>query len=204
MMQPSDEEPQRLGRAFFARPAPEVARAILGQRLVRILPDGTRLSGRVVEAEAYHGAEDSASHARAGETPRTRLMFGPAGRSYIYLIYGMYHMLNVTTDQSGIPSAVLIRALEPEEGIERMVALREGRRRHLTNGPGRLCRALNITGTLNGLYLDQSDALWFEHGMTLPEDEVARGPRIGINYAAPEHQRLPWRLYHKDNPWTTR
>jgi DNA-3-methyladenine glycosylase len=130
----------RLGREFYARDTLTVARELLGQRLVRVMEDGQRLAGIIVETEAYIGEEDQACHASHGRTPRNAVMYGPAGFAYIYFIYGMYYCLNVVTEQEGFPAAVLIRAIEPTEGIPRMQAYRQGRPLHeLTNGPGKLC-----------------------------------------------------------------
>ncbi len=194
----------RLDKRFFARAAPEVARDLLGAYLVRALPGGERLRARIVETEAYHGPDDTGSHARAGQTARTAVMFGPPGHAYIYLIYGMYEMLNVTTDEPGFPAAVLIRAVEPVEGVETMLSLRPGKPNNLTNGPGKLCRAMAIDRSLNGEDLTRSTALWFERGEPLPDNQVGRSPRIGIDYADPEHRARPWRFFQKGNRWVSK
>ena len=120
------KDTHRLSRGFFARQTLIVAQALLGQRLVREL-DGIRLSGRVVEVEAYIGEDDQACHARPGLTKRNAPMYGLPGHAYVYLIYGMHHCLNVVTEREGFPAAVLVRALEPLEGIEKMRELRGGR-----------------------------------------------------------------------------
>lgn len=196
-----------LPQSFFAHPTPDVARALLGALLARHLPTGELLRGRVVETEAYHGLEDSASHARFGEGGRAAPMFGQPGRAYIYLIYGMYHMLNVTTADVGVPGAVLIRAIEPLAGIEAMRALRPVARRkphNLTNGPGKLCQAFAIDRALNGTNLTITGALWFERGDPLPEERVACGPRIGIGYADAADQARPWRFWEKGNLWVSK
>ena len=119
----------RLKRDFFARYTPDVARDLLGMILVRQLPNGEMLKARVVETEAYRGSDDGASHARKGKTPRTAFMFGEAGHAYIYLIYGMYNLLNATTEEVGSPGGVLIRAVEPLEGVETMATLRQRKSR---------------------------------------------------------------------------
>ena len=130
-------------------------RELLGQRLVRDI-DGQRLSGRIVETEAYIGPADTASHASKGRTARTAVMFGPPGYTYVYLIYGMYHMLNFTTEGIDFPAAVLIRALEPTAGIEDMQARRALENvRLLCSGPGRLCQALGVTDALDGRPVDR-------------------------------------------------
>lgn len=184
----------KLGRDFFARPTLEVARDLLGRRLVRHL-DGERLSGRIVETEAYVGEADTACHASRGCTPRTQVMYGPPGHFYVYLIYGMYHMLNLVTAAPGQPEAVLVRALWPEEGIDRMLALRGGRvsRRRLTDGPGKLCQALAIDRGFNGLSVE-GEELWLEEGRPLPDTAVRTGPRVGIDYASEADRRRPWRF----------
>ena len=138
-----------IDRVFFIRPTLIVARALLGQRLVREI-DGQRLSGLIVETEAYIGFDDTASHASKGRTARTEVMFGPPGQTYVYLIYGMYHMLNLVTEPVDFPAAVLIRAIEPLEGIEFMQRhRRQTTIANLTNGPGKLCQALAINQAFN-------------------------------------------------------
>ncbi len=182
----------RLTRAFFERPTPVVARELLGQRLVRVL-DGQRLSGLIVETEAYGGPDDAASHAYR-RTPRSAIMFGPAGYAYVYFIYGMYFCLNVVTEADGRPGAVLIRGLVPEEGLARM----RDRRAHapdqaLADGPGKLCQALGITRSENGLDLTTSPSLFIEVGATVPEAQVVITPRIGVRGDEAALSR-PWRF----------
>ena len=184
-----------LSRDFFARPTLVVARELLGQRLVRGIA-GQRLSGRIVETEAYIGPQDSANHASKGRTRRTEVMFGPPGYAYIYLVYGMHSMLNVVTEREGFPAAVLIRALEPLENIEEMIAKRPaGRLANLTNGPGKLCQAMNIDKTLHNWDMTLGQRLWLEPGELLPDTAVKTGPRIGIDYARPEDRQAPWRFW---------
>ncbi len=186
--------PVKLDAAFFARPTPEVARDLLGRRLVRRL-EGERLSGIIVETEAYVGESDTACHASRGCTPRTRVMYGPPGRYYVYLIYGMHHMLNIVTAAEGEPEAVLIRALWPEEGLERMRALRGGvPDRRLADGPGKLCRALAIDRGLNGASVE-GDELWLEPGVEVPRERILASPRVGIDYASEEDRARPWRFH---------
>lgn len=195
----------KLAREFYARYTPKVARDLLGQTLVRQLEDGTRLRGRIVETEAYHGMTDSACHAHVGRTPRTNLMFEVAGHAYVYLIYGMYDMLNIVTMEAGFPAAVLIRAIEPLEGIERMQVLRgKVRGRNLTNGPGKVCRAMAITRTLKGEDMTCSELLWVEQGGEIADSEVVTSPRIGIDYAAPEDVARHWRYYERGNLWVSK
>ncbi len=185
----------KLGRDFFARSTLEVARDLLGRRLVRLF-EGERLSGLIVETEAYVGEADTACHASRGCTPRTQVMYGPPGHFYVYLIYGMYHMLNLVTAAPGQPEAVLVRALWPEEGLKRMLALRGGSvsRRRLTDGPGKLCQALAIDRNFNGLSVE-GEELWLEEGQPVPDVAVRTGPRVGIDYASEEDRRRPWRFF---------
>ncbi len=190
---------------FFARPTLTVARNLLGQRLVRLL-DGQRISGRVVETEAYIGPADSACHASKGRTQRTEVMFGPPGRSYIYLVYGMHYMLNLVTEAPDFPAAVLIRALEPVEGLEAMRTNRPGipDELNLTNGPGKLCRALAIDKRLHNWDVSLGRELWLEHGDSVPDKMIATGPRIGISYARPEDRAAPWRFWVQGNRFVSR
>ncbi|MBI3965483.1 MAG: DNA-3-methyladenine glycosylase [Chloroflexi bacterium] len=181
---------RKLERDFFGRPTLEVARAMLGQALVHETPAG-RLAGIVVECEAYVGTEDLASHARRGRTARTSRMFGPPGIAYVYLIYGMYTMLNVVTEEEDFPAAVLVRALEP---LERITGG--------TNGPGRLCRALGIDRGYDGLDLC-GDVLYFaDVGRAIPDDQVRQTPRIGVDYAG-EWAARPWRFLVAGNRWVS-
>jgi len=190
-----------LQRSFYERDTVTVARELLGQRLVRVLEDGRRLAGLVVEAEAYVGEADRACHAACGRTPRNAIMYGPAGYAYVYLIYGMYHCLNVVTEREGFPAAVLIRALEPTEGIETMRDQRAGKAlAELTSGPGRLCRALAIDRRLNGRDLCAEGSLFIEEGHA--PAEVLAGPRIGIVQDEAARQR-PWRFVVAGNPFVS-
>jgi len=182
-----------LGRDFYTRDTLKVARELLGKRLVRVI-DGERLSGLVVETEAYIGEEDRACHASRGRTPRTEVMYGPPGHSYIYFIYGMYHCLNVVTDKVGFPAAVLIRGIQPQEGVEYMHGNRGFRPEgELTNGPGKLCQALAIDRSLNGLDLCTSDLLFIEEARVADPGEIEVTPRIGIR-ADEIAKRRPWRF----------
>jgi DNA-3-methyladenine glycosylase len=187
----------RLSRAFYEQPTVAVARRLLGKYLVRIDDAGVR-AGMILETEAYVGPDDKASHASRGRTPRTSVMFGPAGFAYIYLIYGMHHCLNIVTEQEDYPAAVLIRAVEPGEGLELM---REQRPvldvRRLTNGPGKLCQAFGIDRRLNGLDLC-GEALFIEDRGTSLVDIVAT-TRVGVDYAGPWKDK-PWRFYIAGHP----
>ncbi len=181
-----------LPRAFFERATVTVARALLGQRLVRIL-DGARLSGLICETEAYSGPDDAASHAFRW-TPRSAIMYGPPCHAYVYFIYGMHHCLNAVTEEEGQPGAVLIRGLVPEEGIAVMATRRGGvDAGQLANGPGKVCQALGITLALNGADLTTSAELFIEPGLIVPETAVAITPRVGVRGDAAALAR-PWRF----------
>ncbi|RMF03638.1 MAG: DNA-3-methyladenine glycosylase [Chloroflexi bacterium] len=204
----TNDQPAPLSTDFFARPTLTVARELLGCRLVRQI-DGATLSGVVVEAEAYIGPTDTACHASKGRTPRTEVMFGPPGRAYVYLIYGMYHMLNLVTEAEDFPAAVLIRAVEPQTGLDRMQARRAKPGRPplkpaaLTSGPGKLCQAFGIDLAFNGWPVTTGEQLWLERGQTVPDSHVATGPRVGITYAAPEDISAPWRFWLRGNPFVS-
>jgi DNA-3-methyladenine glycosylase len=171
-----------LVRSFFERPTLEVARDLLGARLVHRLADGRRLAGRILETEAYIGA-DAASHARSGPAGRAAVMFGEAGRAYVYLIYGMYHCFNIVTERAGFPAAVLVRAVDTQEAAA-------GRR---ASGPGLVCRALEIDRTLSGVDLTEGP-LFLEEGAPVPDAAVRVGPRVGVGYAG-EWANRPWRFW---------
>ncbi len=188
-------------RIFYERSAVTVARDLLGHWLVREIA-GVRLVGRIVETEAYLGEEDAASHAFRGPTPRNRSMFGPPGHAYVYLIYGVHHCLNIVTGPEGKGQAVLIRAVEPLEGIERM---RQHRKdvpiRQLTNGPGKLCQAFAIDKSLDGHDLCVGETLWLERGLP-PQETICQSPRIGVRGDEKALTR-PWRFYLKNNPFVS-
>lgn len=181
----------RLSRNFYQRDAATLARALLGQVLVRVLPDGTRLAGRITETEAYLGVEDKAAHSYAGRrTPRNAAMWGPAGHAYVYFIYGMHYCMNVVARRPGDPQAVLLRALEPLQGLEVMRAHRAGRipaarlrPRDLCSGPARLAQALAIDRALDHADLVAGDALFIERGRRIAPQRIVATPRIGIDYA---------------------
>jgi DNA-3-methyladenine glycosylase len=198
----------RLVREFFTRDTLIVARDLLGTRLVRML-DGERISGVIVECEAYIGQDDTACHASRGCTPRNEVMFGRPGYAYVYFTYGMHWMLNVVTEEDGFPAAVLLRAIQPVEGIETMRALRQAKGRprsdrELTSGPARLTQALAIDKTFNGVDLTADGELWLEPGAFFSKDSVKYGPRIGVNYAAEKDRLAPWRFWVRDNPHVSR
>ncbi len=195
----------RFAREFFARDTLAMARGLLGARLVRLF-DGQRLSGTIVECEAYIGQDDTACHASRGRTRRNEVMFGPPGHAYIYFTYGMHWMLNVVTEAEGFPAAVLLRAIQPVEGIETMRALRGGPRaeRDLTGGPARLTQALAIDKALNGTDMVAGERLWLEQDVEVPDASVESGPRIGVQYAAEKDRLAPWRFWVRGNPFISR
>jgi DNA-3-methyladenine glycosylase len=188
----------RLKRQFFNRPTLHVARELLGTRLVR-LEGGERTAGIIVETEAYIGEEDLGCHASAGYTPRTQVMYGTPGHTYVYFTYGMHWMLNFVTEAEGFPAAVLIRGIEPTEGIERIAARRTGRPKHQwTNGPGKICQALSINQVLNGADLCAPAAeLFVEYGVNILDSSVTNSPRVGLNSVPEPWKSLPWRFVAK-------
>jgi DNA-3-methyladenine glycosylase len=198
-------DPSKLPREFYTRSnVLSVARDLLGKLLVVPGPQGNRVSGTIVETEAYRGPLDRASHAYGGRrTKRTETMYGLGGTVYIFFVYGMYNQFNVVTNVQDVPHAVLVRALEPVEGIEVMRERRHGQPdRNLTNGPGKLCIAMGIDRSL-----DRADLLgnqvWLEAGEKISSRKIASGPRIGIDYAE-EWVNKPWRFWVKDNPFVSR
>ena len=175
--------------AFFDRDPRRVARALLGKLLVRKTARET-LAGRVVETEAYLGADDAAAHSAAGKTVRNAVLWGPPGHAYVYFTYGNHWMLNVVCEKENMPGAVLIRAMQTVEGVKTMLERRSGRD---TFGPGKLAQALDITGEQNGIDLTRrNEQLWIEEGPPVPSRLVTKGPRVGL-YSVPE----PW----KSKPW---
>ena len=188
--------PRRLARTFFARETLTVARELLGQRLVRLDGNGQRMSGRVVETEAYIGADDLGCHARHGRTARNEAMWGPAGHAYVYFTYGMHWMLNIVTEDTEFPAAVLIRGIAPEEGLYTM----RRRRRpavdaRLTDGPAKLCQALGIDRSIDGEDLCRRGAnLYFEALRGVDDASVTSGPRVGLNNVPEPWHSIPWRF----------
>lgn len=186
-------DPAPLPRSFYLRPTLEVARDLLGRTLVHVV-DGQRLAGRICEVEAYVGEDDLASHAARGPSLRNRAMYGPGGLAYVYLIYGMHHCLNVVTEAAGFPAAVLIRALEPLEGVAAMEARRGNRPAHgLTDGPAKLCQALAIDRRLDGHDLTAGAHLWLEAGRPVPPDDIVATPRVGVR-GDQVARTIPWRF----------
>jgi DNA-3-methyladenine glycosylase len=189
-----------LPREFYARETELVARDLLGCILECRAPEGVA-SGRIVETEAYLGEHDLACHAASGRTRRTEPLYGPAGTSYVYFIYGVHWCFNAVTRDEGLPSAVLIRALEPVEGIDLMRARRPAAKRvqDLTNGPGKLCAALGIDARHNALPLVRPP-LVIREGTPVPAERVVITPRIGISESAD----WPLRWFVADNQFVSR
>ncbi|MFA6046771.1 MAG: DNA-3-methyladenine glycosylase [Phycisphaerales bacterium] len=212
-MEPTTGE---VARREIAGPADKAARRLIGAVLVRVFPDGTRAAGRIVETEAYLGVHDRASHAFGGRrTPRNESMYRGPGIGYVYFTYGMHFCFNVVCGPVGLPAAVLIRALQPLEGVEAMRARRQPRvpagatrpqapntggtpvppkamqTRELCNGPAKLCQALAIDRSLDGIDIFSDPRLWVELSPTKPR--LSRGTRIGIDSAgAWAARRLRW------------
>ena len=195
----------KLSREFYTRrDVLEVARDLLGKKLVVPNKSGRRVAGLIVETEAYRGPEDRASHAWNGRrTNRTETMYGLGGIAYVYFVYGMYNQFNVVTNVENIPHAILVRAVEPVEGLDIIRRRRKGRSEHeLTSGPGRLCIALGIDRTLDRADL-LGDRVWIEEGVSVSPRQIARGPRVGIDYAE-SWIKKPWRFWVKNNPFVSR
>lgn len=196
----------RLTRSDYALDPSTLAKALLGRRLVRVLDDGTRLSGLIVETEAYLGAQDRAAHTYNGRrTPRNEAMYARPGIAYVYFTYGMHHCLNVVCGHEDEPVAVLLRALEPVEGLDFMRLARQGnglaapRDTDLCSGPGKICQAMSITRTLNGLDLAQDSHLFVETTASFPPASIGNSARIGVG-AAGEWVAAPLRWFLKNNP----
>lgn len=176
------KQDQILSRNFYSKNTLQVAKSLLGSVLVCKI-NQKEIRGIITETEAYMGEDDLASHASKGRTPRTQLMFGEAGHAYIYLVYGMYHCLNVVTGKKDYPAAVLIRAVKID-GLEYKK----------TNGPGKLCKAMGIDKSLNGIDVTTGKRLWLEKGKEISKDKIKTSARIGVAYA--KHSALnPWRFY---------
>ena len=190
----------RIGLSFFQQPTLLVAQQLLGLTLVRSI-DGQRLAGKIVEVEAYHQDGDQAAHSFRGKTRRNATMFGPAGYLYVYFIYGMHFCMNVVTEEDGVGAAVLIRAIQPIDGISVMKHYRGPSVKlvNLTNGPAKCCQALSIGRDQDGMSLQQDD-LFLEPGDPLPAQAVKTSPRIGIS----KSKSLPWRFYLEGNPFVSK
>jgi len=196
---------KKLPRKFYYQPTLKVAQQLLGKYLVRRIGQ-QKIVGRIVETEAYLGHQDRASHAFGKITARNEIMFGSAGFWYVYLIYGIFYCLNIVTQRKGFPSAVLIRALEPIEGIETMKRLRKkSDLRDLSSGPGKLCQALKIDRSLNKTKAFVRNCyLWIEERKEAGDFKIGASKRIGVDYAGPYWASRPWRFYIKDNQFVSK
>ncbi len=198
----------RLPRSFFARDTRLVARDLLGMRLVRVLENGSRLSGIIVETEAYRPG-DAAAHAYRGQTARNTPMFMQPGVAYVYFIYGMHYCFNVVTESAGVPAAVLVRALEPAQGLEIMRSNRARpdhapADRDLCRGPARLCQALAIDRAFSGYDMLQAGSrLFIERGRRIADDKVRVSPRIGVK-GDEVARAVEWRWLIADSPFVSR
>ncbi|WP_149733859.1 DNA-3-methyladenine glycosylase [Propionispora hippei] len=199
----------KLAREFYNRDTVIVARELLGKVLVREL-DGQKIAAKIVEAEAYMGIEDRAAHSYGGRrTSRVEVMYGDPGFSYIFIIYGMHYCFNIVTREKGNPQAVLLRAAEPVQGIELMAQARykkpceqltKSQKRGLTNGPGKLCKALSMDKTFNGMDLC-GDKIYVEEGKN-ENFNIVTTTRVGIDYAG-EARDYPWRFYIEGNEYVS-
>ena len=188
--------PKRLPRRFYCQPTLRVAKELLGKYLVRQIGQ-KKLVGKIVETEAYIGPKDKASHAYLGKiTPRNRAEYLIGGHIYIYLVYGMYWQLNISTSTVGKPECVLIRALEPIFQ-DRLRKITETRLRKLANGPGKLCRWLKLDKSFYAEDLTKSRRIWLENGEKISAQQVVAAKRIGIDYAGSYWAAKKWRFYSK-------
>jgi DNA-3-methyladenine glycosylase len=195
----------RLSRSFYSQTTRQLAQALLGCCLVRRW-QGQRLSGLIVETEAYLGETDLACHAHVGRTARNAVMYGKPGLVYVYFTYGRHWLLNVVSEAEDFPAAVLIRALEPREGLEVM-------RQHrpvlhpieLCRGPAKLTQALRIDQALNGVDLcNRQGELWIESGERVPSRSVGRGPRVGLGVTPEPWKSKPWRYWVEHNQFVSK
>jgi DNA-3-methyladenine glycosylase len=196
------DEANRLARAWFDRPAEDLALALLGTRIVHDAPEGS-VGGRIVEVEAYRGPEDLAAHSSRGRTARNDVMFGAPGHLYVYLIYGLHHCLNVVAGPGEKPEAVLVRALALDEGVT-LARARRGPKAadvRLASGPGNVGQALGVDRRQNGVDLLRGPVRIEPSGE--PPPSVARGPRVGVDYAGPWAAR-PMRFWIADDPHVSR
>ncbi|MDT7688842.1 MAG: DNA-3-methyladenine glycosylase [Acidobacteriota bacterium] len=204
---PRPRRPHKLERDFYTRTDTLlVARELLGKRLVVPAASGVRVSGRIVEVEAYLGVEDRAAHSYKGRrTARTETMYSVGGTVYVFFVYGMHHQFNVVAGPEGRPHAILVRAVEPEEGEPLMRERRPvTKERELTSGPGKLCKALGIDRSFDGEDLTTSRRVWLEEtGEKFTPEQIATGPRIGVAYAADDALK-PWRLWLKSNVYVSK
>lgn len=205
-----DHRIRKLNRDFFQRDTLVVAKELLGKVLCRRIHNRI-LRGRIVETEGYLGLEDKAAHTYIGRvTERNKPLWGQAGHGYIYFTYGIHHLCNIVTEEEGVPNGVLLRALEPMDGISYMADYRFGRelkdltkvqKRNLTNGPAKLAEAMSITSDMSGIDII-GNQIWIEDEGFIPE-EIVETTRIGIDYSE-EAIEYPYRFYIKGNPWVSK
>ena len=195
-----------LPRSFYKQDLHNLALSLLGCVFVRVFENANRLSAKIVEVEAYSQQDDPSSHAYNGKTPRNEVMFGAPGHLYVYFTYGMHFCSNVVAGKAGTGNAILIRALEPIEGIENMYLKRYGtikfdqkKTSNLTNGPAKSCQAYKIGRSENGIDLC-GNKIWIEAGTELKKNRIACSTRIGINRG----KELPWRYFIKENDWVSK
>ncbi len=187
----------RLPRNFYTQPTLKIAKQLLGKYLIRKIGH-RKLVGKIVETEAYIGPEDKASHAYKGKiTKRNKAEYLIGGHIYIYLVYGMYWQLNISTNKKGVPECVLIRALEPIYPKSYILNPK------ITNGPGKLCKWLKLNKSFYGEDLTKSNRIWLEDGEKIKSSEIISAPRIGIDYAE-EWAEKPWRFYLKSNSFVSK
>ena len=196
----------QLSRSFYQNDIHSIAVDLLGCRLVRYIGKDSFLIGRIVETEAYKQKNDPASHSYKGKTKRNEVMFGEPGHLYVYFTYGMHFCCNVVCGPAGQGDAILIRALEPLEGIDEMMKRRFGQLsnkkdqyHNLTNGPAKLCKAFGIGRSENGLDLCGKN-IWIEKETIYLSEQIGRSTRVGIK----QGKEFPWRYYIKDNPWVSK
>jgi DNA-3-methyladenine glycosylase len=185
-----------LPQSFYERDTRRVARDLLGKTLVRV-EQGTRIAGRIIETEAYGGEEDLGCHCKAGKTPRTAVMYGPAGHLYVYFVYGMHWLLNIVTEKVDTPGAVLIRGLEALDG-KAVIASRRGNQppARWLDGPAKICQAFGITGDYNQKQIFQDGAeIFVEDNPRNPDRAVIETPRIGLESVPEPWRSIPWRYY---------
>ena len=187
---------ERLERQFYATPTLELAEKLLGKIFVRILPGNIRLKGRIVETEAYLGLQDEACHAWRGKTARNQIMFRAPGTMYVYFTYGNHYLLNIVSEPENSAGAVLVRAMEPVEGVQFMQKQRgTDIFTNLMSGPGKLTQALAIDGSCNGKELFD-DEFFIENASPLPKEMIGTSIRVGISRS----RELPWRKFIRNNP----
>ncbi|WP_221566497.1 DNA-3-methyladenine glycosylase [Alkalihalobacillus sp. TS-13] len=195
---------------IFKKETLELSRELLGMELVHDTAYG-KLAGKIVEVEAYKGPEDKAAHSFGGRrTTRTEVMYGKPGHVYMFLIYGMHHCFNIVTGPIGKPEAILVRGIEPTSGIDHMLHKRFGEKpkylkshyKNLTNGPGKLCRALGLNMAHYGLPINRSE-IRIRPYEDIKEEDITAGPRVNIDYAE-EHIHLPWRFSIRGNPYVSK